>query len=214
MNTLDDADRALINNIVTSGLIDGVKRLQVTSFLSNYEYTGWVTAQNMPDVIKEIAWYATIVKPFYFCGNIRLGVAEGTHLSKLSTITETSFIDYIESLKPTGNRILDDIIVRYHDDENIKVYEEVVFGYFKEFLRSMSMEETKLFLKFVTGYEILKENVFVEFSGSDHLCMLLPTAHTCSNIIRLSRYFTSQKHFNEMMRKVLYNTDDWQFSIL
>ena len=124
------------------------------------------------------AWYATIVKPFYFCGNIRLGVAEGTHPSKLlSTITETSFIDYIESLKPIGNHILDDIIVRYHDDENIKIYEEVVFGYFKEFLRSMSVEETKLLFKFVTGYESLKENIFIEFSGSDHLCMLLPTRY-------------------------------------
>ena len=41
------------------------------------------------------------MQPVYYCGNIRLGVAAGSHLNKLlSTITETSFINYIESLKP------------------------------------------------------------------------------------------------------------------
>ena len=61
--------------------------------------------------------------------------------------------------------------------------ESVVYRYLRQFIRNMSLEQVRVFLRFVSGSSVCTaEKLEVSFNSLAGLCRR-PIAHTCSNCL-------------------------------
>lgn len=127
-------------------------------------------------------------------------------LTEFSCFKDVSPYDLRQIICPTDN-VGDDIDIRHifkvvMEDEmaECKLFADT----FWSVIGSFTLEEKKLFLRFVTGLEappepgterLLIELPFSAFSRDEHIAMLdmLPQAHTCSNTLELPNYHDALK---------------------
>ena len=83
--------------------------------------------------------------------------------------------------------------------------EAVVYGYLRQFIGNMSLEQVRIFLRFVTGSSVcIADKLEVEFNGLTGLARR-PIAHTCSNCLELSAAYTSYPEFEREFQLILSN---------
>lgn len=81
--------------------------------------------------------------------------------------------------------------------------EETVFDFLKVFLLTLASKSVETFLIIVTGEDIYSEELIdVDFNGEDREEFMLPSVHTCTRSLHLSRNIPAQIKFNALMVQV------------
>ena len=124
-------------------------------------------------------------------------------------ITEDTFLNYISSIEPSGEDILNQLMARYSNNKSLFGLEEKVYGYVERYIQSLSVENVATFLKSVSGAETMQTLIFVIFNGNTSSEMMIPTAHTCSVELEVSRFCFSFEQFKDSIDNILRNNFSW-----
>ncbi len=77
------------------------------------------------------------------------------------------------------------------------------------FLTSLSRADLMVFLRFVSGAEIMPGSIIVEFNGESNQELMIPIAHTCATSIHLSRFFLAYESLATNLKNLIANPDLW-----
>ena len=100
-------------------------------------------------------------------------------------------------------------MARYSNDKSLFGLEEKVYGYVERYIQSLSVENAATFMKYVSGAEMMQTLIFVTFNGNTSREMMIPTAHTCSVELEVSRFYFSFEQFKDSMDNILRNNFAW-----
>ena len=87
------------------------------------------------------------------------------------------------------------------------IHEERVFDFVKKYVTSLRKEKTELFLKYVTGYEIMARDLKIDIllNGISENEQMLPKANTFSSSIIISRFFFQYDLVEKSFENLLSN---------
>ena len=94
-------------------------------------------------------------------------------------------------------------------DKSLFGLEENEYGYVERYIQSLSVENAVVFMKYVSGAEMMQTPIFVTFNGNTSHEIMIPTAHTCSVEIEISRFSFSFEQFKDSMDNILRNNFAW-----
>ena len=87
------------------------------------------------------------------------------------------------------------------------VNEQRVFGYLQQYIGEMKLDESKRFLRFVTGSSVVTaDNIKLSFNALTGLASR-PIAHTCSNLLELPHTYSTFLEFVEEFSVLLANEE-------
>ena len=201
LDCLNDADRLLIERALTSENFDMAITVQLVELFSSCHICSVPTPDLFPETLNNICKFITLVSPYYFI----LCMQISDHL--LSYVTESFFETYLSSLRPSGEDI--DIMARQSDDPSLFGLEERVYRYVECYVRALSVQQASMFMKYISGAEILQPLVFVSFNGVTASEMMIPVDHTCSIELEVSRFSMSFEQFKLCLDGVLNNSNAW-----
>ena len=141
-----------------------------------------------------------VIKPRSLCEKIREGIPEIHFAQFWSQMSLDHLTVLYDRLKPTSNKVL--ACLR---SESLFLSEPKrrVFGYFKDFIKTLSERELEKLLQFVTGQACVpKRLITVQFSTLSG-AQRRPIAHTCSYSIELPENYDSYEDFENEFRNLL-----------
>ena len=120
---------------------------------------------------------------------------------KIWPADEELFLERLRLMNPDGKKITSLLEEPDSGDPHI----ERVFGYLTRFTNGLDEGDARTFLKFVTGIEVLDEKtlITIQFNGVTDPERMVPTAHSCGNVLTLTKYFFTYDHFEEIFKKVI-----------
>ena len=80
-------------------------------------------------------------------------------ISGFNQISEEKFLAYVELIKPAGKEVAEKLYGDFSEDANLAIHEDRVFDFVKKCLTSLSKDQTELFLKYMTDYEIMARDL-------------------------------------------------------
>ena len=81
--------------------------------------------------------------------------------------------------------------------------EAVVYGYLRRFIGNMSLEQVRVFLRFVSGSSVCTtQKLEMQFNGLSGLARR-PIAHTCTCSLELPATYTSYPEFEQEFQRIL-----------
>lgn len=87
--------------------------------------------------------------------------------------------------------------------DDLQPEEDVVLYYLKNFIRDLGDEDLLLFLRFMTGQDLMPQQpISVMFSRMEGVARR-PIAHTCSNLLELSFCYETIQDFSREFKAVL-----------
>lgn len=89
------------------------------------------------------------------------------------------------------------------------MHEERFAGFLQMFLTSLPEVNLMVFLRFVSGAEIMPGSIIVEFNGESNQEQMIPTAHTCATSIHLSRFFLTYESLATNLKNLIANQNLW-----
>ena len=183
-------------------------KLAISRTLSKFELKSLPTTPlDLKLVLESLANFFLYVKPYHMLQFIRKGALSIT--SKFEKCSEQEFLSYIEKQKPKGSDIVKILKPSYSEDLNYKFAEETVVTFLEDFLEDLNHEDASTFMKYVSGCEMMRDNVRVEFNSETNVEMMVPKAGTCGVSLNLSRFFINQNQFSEIMSNLLANPSLW-----
>lgn len=107
------------------------------------------------------------------------------------------------ALTASPEKVLEKIVEPDFSNAN----EERVFGYLQQYIGEMKVDESKRFLRFVTGSSVVTvSNISISFNALTGLARR-PTAHTCSNLLELPHTYNTFLEFAEEFSVLLANEE-------
>ena len=128
-------------------------------------------------------------------------------ISGFNQISEEKFLAYVELIKPAGKEVAEKLYGDFSEDANLAIHEERVFDFVKKYVTSLRKEKTELFLKYVTGYEIMARDlkIAILLNGISENEQMLPKANTFSSSIIISRFFFQYDLVEKSFENLLSN---------
>ena len=104
-------------------------------------------------------------------------------------------------------KILEVLSPEYFADDHLTTHEMRVFEYLQRYVSTLNVELSKVFLKYVTGMEVLRSEISIKviFNGEVELENMVPQSNTCSSSLHLSRCFISYIPMKEILDNILTN---------
>ena len=214
LSSIQENERILLNDATsTTDSFDERMKLKIAAFFSFHEFPALPSPETIKESIHKVARYTILIKPCYYLCQIK-EIAPLHIQSWLDMLDEAIFQNYLARIRPSGVAIVPKLKPLYSSDAICQVQEEVVYDYFVSYVSSLSLDTAALFLKFVSGFEVLGGIIFVDFHGEDKDEAMIPTAHTCTSTIHLSRYFLNQQSLSSHINNVLNHSQFWQFDMI
>ena len=114
-----------------------------------------------------------------------------------------SILEFYKSREPTARKLINALICDPRSDS-----ERAVFSYLTCFIKSLSMDDLKLFLPFLTASDLAPMPITVEFGEQ---MFRAPVVRTCSNTITLSPAYACYNELAEEITNILRNKDSFHF---
>ena len=179
----------------------------VLDFLSSYKCFRKPTPQNIKVIFIELAHQEIIQKPRY--------IAEcwAPVLSILKEHMSFSKVEGIRKLcldsKPTAKKVIKSLVATPKNEA-----ERESLGFLKKFIKSLDAVSLKVFLKFLTGSDVLiQKNISVSFNSVAGIARA-PVAHTCGSCLELPSTYQSYNELAEDFTKILREKESWTFNIV
>lgn len=178
----------------------------VLDFLGNYKTYKKPSKENVSQIILELAHQELIQKPKYIaqCWSPILD-----ELRQLEQFSSPETIAELFSMKmPTAKKVLRTLSCQPTD-----AAERQCFEFLQKFIRSLDFAALGTFLKYVTGSDIMPENIEVTFTSMDGFSRR-PIAHTCGPLLELPRTYISYSDLAEEFTSLLRDKGAWGFNIV
>eukprot|EP00794_Sanderia_malayensis_P007518 gene7518-8351_t len=206
--SLDEGDQHLVTAALDSAEISEEMKIQLGAFLATYDFGMIPNKDTLMGTLKTLSRYVTIIKPYYYLQAIRIPIEKIA--SKLfGEPTEEEFTTMLNSLVPAGVEVVSKLKFKYSDNDTQYALEERVAGFLQTFLVSLGRNDIMSFVRFVSGCEILPASIQVEFNGESNEEMMIPSAHTCSISLHISRYFLTYQSLQSVFKNLLVNKRLW-----
>ncbi|KAK3107671.1 hypothetical protein FSP39_019581, partial [Pinctada imbricata] len=157
--------------------------------------------------ILKMAQNELVIKPRSLCEKMREGIPEVHYAQFWSQMSLDHLTVLYDRLKPTPNKVL--ACLR---SETLFLTESRrrVYGYFKDFIRTLTERELEILLQFITGQACVPKRLitvqFSQLSGAERR----PIAHTCSFSIELPETYENYEDFEAEFR-ILLTSDILRF---
>jgi hypothetical protein len=163
-----------------------VDKEDILDVMDQYEAKKMVSADNVEQVIREIAHKELIQKPMF--------VADCFHkvLSTTPLVGE-DMAEMYANLEPTPRKVMNSL----QFPEAMSQEETVLSSYVKRLVREMEDRHyLELFLRFCTGSGIMtKKNIFVRFTCSGASTNVRsPTSHTCGCVLEIPKSYAQDPY--------------------
>ena len=183
-------------------------KLAISRVLSYFELSSLpTTPSELQTVLESLATFILYVKPHHMLEFIRKGALSIT--SKFEQCSDKDFLSYIEKQKPKGSDIVKILNPSYSENPNYRFAEETVVTFLEDFLEDLNHEDASTFMKYVSGCEMMRGSVRVEFNSETNVELMVPKAGTCGVSISISRFFLNQNQFSGIMSNLLANPSLW-----
>ena len=172
--------------------------------LSRYGYRQMPEPSRFKQSLIEVARFNLLVQPAAIISQISSGVPT-LHLAFWNDITLDDFCRLYLTLSANTQSVLKAITANEPNFDNAN--EERTFQYLCQYIESMSNEELRNFLRFVTGSSVLtSQGIKVNFNSLDGLARR-PIAHTCDCTLELSMNYQTYLEFSNEFRGILLSDD-------
>ena len=208
--SLAEGDRKIVQEAIKMETLTHVTKLHLAGILGQYGLGVLPSKDKLENMLESLARYTVLVKPFRYLYNMRHPIADMA-FQIFGHITELEFRAMLQRMVPTGMQVVANLHINYSRDEDgtLKALEERLPDYLQTFLVSLGKDQLTTFIRFVSGCEILPERILVEFNSEMAEELMIPTAHTCSVSLHLSRYFLTYQSFSSVMQNLLTNPELW-----
>ena len=149
-------------------------------------------------MIAQAAQYTFLIKPAAPLQKMNHGIPEQHHsFWKQMTVENLYMVD--RSLSVSTAKVL-----QLLQEPNIEsASQSEVWGYLETFVGNMTIEELRIFLRFVTGSFVVSiPAIYMAFNALDGLARR-PISHTCSATLELSTAYSSNPEFSAEFQLVL-----------
>ena len=176
-------------------------------FLSSYKCYRKPKPQNIHSLFAELAHQEIIQKPRYIANcwapvlEVLKGHANFANVESLRLL----FLDN----KPTAKKVIKALDAKPTSDA-----EKESLGFLKKFIKSLDAVSLKVFLKFVTGSDVMiLQTISVSFNSVEGVGRT-PIAHTCGPTLELPSTYQSHNELAEEFTNILREKTSWTFNIV
>ena len=171
--------------------------------LSEYNNHKNLTCENFKEVLTETAHVEIVQKPRYI-SNCFQDLFCKFPMKPLNSAAD--LLKFYEIRVPTAKKVIKCLNVNKKDDN-----EENFFKYLTKYIKSLSKDELSLFLRFITGGDLLPDIIEVEFS---HREPRAPRARTCTSLLSISPTYSCFNELAEEFGHVLKSPETFVFSFV
>ena len=171
---------------------------QLLTVLSNYGCRQMPSPTNLCQIVTDTARFLFLTTPMSALCMINSGIPS-LHLPFWTTKSPQDLYHIYQTLTATPAKVLNLL----EDPYCLNKAQRMVFGYLQQFIGSMTFEEVRVFLRFVTGSSVCTgkkiEVTYNTLSGAARR----PIAHTCSNMLELPATYHCYPEFVKEFKLVL-----------
>ena len=179
---------------------------ELIDFLGNYKTYKKPSEENVKQIIFELAHQELIQKPKYIAQCWSPIVQE---LRELQPFGNPQTIDGLYAMKtPTTRKVLKVITCQPTDEA-----ERQCLDHLQRFIRSLDLPALGTFLKYVTGSDLMPDNITISFTSMDGFARR-PIAHTCGPLLELPRTYLFYNELAEEFTSLLREKGAWGFNIV
>ena len=174
---------------------------KLINLLSRFGSRQMPTPSNLRIHLVQVAKYQFLTKPI----GAHLAINSGIDTTERAFWSQLSIEDLYSlycSLSGTPGRILD----LMEEPIFMNPAEERVYGYLRDLIGNFSVDNTRKFLRFVTGSAVLSSSPIKTIFNR---LARRPIAHTCDNTIELSTDYTTYNDFSSEMMAILSDDDGY-----
>jgi len=193
--SLDEKD--LINNPNFDEIKD-----DFIEMLSEYNCKSLPTKDNINELLVEIAHAELIQTPRYVSncfGQILTRFPVSPFNSKYN------LLEFHKERSPTVKKVISCLNAKQSTAEEVAVH-----GFFVKYLKSLNKKDLCLILRFITGGDMLPDQIEIEFVPNQTPCM--PRAQTCSSVLVLSTDYGCFNELKEQFTNILSHPTSFRFT--
>ena len=112
-----------------------------------------------------------------------------------------------KSKAPSGRKVIKSFIT----PETMNDQQRVILSYLTQFIKTLERKELCRFLRFVTGFDNMPDEINVVFS---HQTVRAPRARVCTAQLELSDDYSCYPELAEEFNNILNNSDSFRFSFV
>ncbi|CAH3189347.1 unnamed protein product [Porites lobata] len=151
-----------------------------------------IREDNTSRIVANLARQELCLKPSCLCTLMKSGIPKKHMQAFWETLSSTEINDLYKALLPTNSGVQD-----------LRPQEDAIFYYLRDFIPGLREDELSLFLRFVTGQDILPQlPIRVMFNRLEGI-FRRPIAHTCSNLLELSLCYETIQQFSREFKAIL-----------
>ena len=176
----------------------------LVSTMSRYGCREVPKPKNVKTMILQASSYTFVIQPTAALAAIHSGVPQ-QHLSFWRGLGVMGLYSIYgaQSVSPAK------VLKMFDDAEGTDANEERILGYLRQFVGSMSTDELRQFLRFVTGSSVcLSCQIQVTFNNLEGIARR-PIAHTCQPSLELSLSYMTSPEFTSEFRAILSDQYAW-----
>ena len=186
----------------------------LVEFLSEFSVSKMPNINNLQYILISVARTELWNKTVMAANSLKEGLFEGSLENVWHSATKDQVNDLYKALQVTTDKVLSSLIA-IDDPSAMTKQQDIVFTYFKKYVRTLHGRELTCFLRCVTGSSAIVvpsiKVIFHSYIGN------LPhvTVHACSAVVDLpSGGYDSFADFKTQMDEVLKNAESWKFSLV
>jgi len=177
---------------------------ELLDILQEFDCRLIVNEKNIKDVIFEIAHKEIIQRPKYI-----IDIWSQVLKNKVTpTISKISLQEMYISKVPTSINLLKNLQCPDKDESEIK---RKVFGFLKKFIREADQILCTKLLRFITGSDIITDQININFTSVKDDYSRSPVAHTCTNTLDLpmsyDRFIDLRSELNSILASNIWVMD-------
>ena len=208
LSCLSESDKSLVEKALNCQIFTNDFKLDIVNFLSKFNWHGIPTPHDFSIAIEKLAKFVAFVQPHYILHYVRKGVK--SFVNPIEGQSENVFNQYVASIKPSGSEVADKLNPSFSESIPLRSAEERCFQFLEEYVRGLKEEDAAMFVKYVSGIEVLPGSIEVEFNSESREELMIPRVNTCSVSLVISRFFTTKKQLTKIMTHVLKNPSLWK----
>ena len=199
-NYISLEEKDLINSVTDN--FEDVKE-EIIEMLSDYNCQRIPTKENFRELLVEIAHAEIVQKPRYI-SNCFHEIFRKFCMNPVDT--PINLIQYYEKRSPSAKKVIKCL---KFDSKNEN--ERNIFNYLSKYLKSISKDDLSLFLRFVTGGDLLPDHIDIEIVHQEPRA---PRARTCAAILTLSPTYSCFNELAEEFGSILKSPESFAFSFI
>ena len=160
MDLLEPRDRNILHKAQTEVMYSSELILEITGLFSNFSITQLPIKSTIEVVLNSLAHHTICLKPFYYIHHKNNAITD-----LFGSVDESDLLKYLDEMAPDGKKMV--LSPEYSLDGHLSTHGMRVFEYLQRYVSALNVESSNVFLKCVTGMEVLRNELSIKvlFNG-------------------------------------------------